>query len=507
MALSLGDVFLNFTAGAVERNNQIRDENVALALEDFKANKDLYQKIALDRYTRDSNTYDKELEKMDSLKSVYSFIQDNNLDRDSAASLILSNSMPGFKNLDKKQQRRLISQTANSFETNYKTVEGDATPDGVQTKQVEDGFKIKPEQIKLTAPNMKDYLQDPSFWTNLQDEIKTGTSGPLTEQVLKLLGKEDSSEGAKELLNNLEQKDGTVIKSEASVPAVVSKNKGIDTTNLKVLDEDSPFYVDKDSMPTDLNSIRNSYTGALTGVVKQKILSEFAEMSDKQLNFYGEMKDGQFEVTDAGQYVLNRYESILKQIENQAWMKMLYTNDRRYYIEDVFLEEFAREVDSRSISVTNQGDIDFYKGGKDDIEGYYVIPTSVMPLGARLSEEQVNDLSTFINNSSEIQKMKGNITANENNIKGLVTKYFIDNGFITVNDKNEKTWTGKTDPSTDKQFIIRSDGKIEVNSAITTNIEGITIVPKLYSIEDFRKVKEANPSIVFPEDIEKLLKG
>ena len=59
MALSLGDVFLNFTAGAVERNNQIRDENVALALEDFKANKDLYQKIALDRYTRDSNTYDK----------------------------------------------------------------------------------------------------------------------------------------------------------------------------------------------------------------------------------------------------------------------------------------------------------------------------------------------------------------------------------------------------------------------------------------------------------------
>ena len=90
MALSLGDVFLNFTAGAVERNNQIRDENVALALEDFKANKDLYQKIALDRYTRDSNTYDKELEKMDSLKSVYSFIENNNLDRNSAVNLICS---------------------------------------------------------------------------------------------------------------------------------------------------------------------------------------------------------------------------------------------------------------------------------------------------------------------------------------------------------------------------------------------------------------------------------
>ena len=100
MALSLGDAFLNFTAGAVERNNKIRDENVALALEDFKANKDLYQKIALDRYTRDSNKYDTEVEKMDSLKSVYSFISDNNLDKKSAATLILSNTMPNFKNLD-----------------------------------------------------------------------------------------------------------------------------------------------------------------------------------------------------------------------------------------------------------------------------------------------------------------------------------------------------------------------------------------------------------------------
>ena len=505
MALSLGDAFLNFTAGAVERNNKIRDENVALALEDFKANKDLYQKIALDRYTRDSNKYDTEIAKMDSLKSVYSFIQDNNLDRDSAATLILTNSIPGFKNLDKKEQRRLIDNTANSFKTSYKTIEGDATPDGVQTKTVEDGFEIVPEQLKLNRPNMKDYLQDPSFWTNLQNEIKTGTSGPLTEQVLKLLGKEDSSEGAKELLSNLEQKDGTVIKSEANVPSIKSKNQGIDTSGLKVLSEDDAFYVDVQSIPSDLNSIRNSYTGALTGVVKQKILSEFAEMSDKQLNFYGKMEKGQFEVTDAGQYVLNRYESVLKQIENQAWMKMLYTNDRRYYTEDVFLAEFAKEVDSRSISVTNQGDFDPFVG-EDGINGYYVIPTTIMPLGARLSEKQVNDLSTFINNSSDLQKMEGNITQNENRISNIVAKYFVDNGFITENDKGVKSWTGKTDtPAIDKQFIIRSDGKIEVNSAITTNIEGITIVPKLYSLEDFRKVKESNPSIVFPEEIEKLL--
>ena len=115
-------------------------------------------------------------------------------------------------------------------------------------------------------------------------------------------------------------------------------------------------------------------------------------------------------------------------------MKMLYTNDRRYYTEDIFLAEFAREVDSRSIAVTNRGDFDPFVG-EDGINGYYVIPTSLMPLGARLSEKQVNDLSTFINNSSDLQKMEGNITQNENRIK-FFTKSFL-KLILCLNNKSE----------------------------------------------------------------------
>ena len=48
-----------------------------------------------------------------------------------------------------------------------------------------------------------------------------------------------------------------------------------------------------------------------------------------------------------------------------------------------------------------------------------------------IGEKQVNDLSTFINNSSDLQKMEGNITQNENRITNMVAKYFVDNGFIT----------------------------------------------------------------------------
>jgi hypothetical protein len=458
MALSLGDVFLNLTAGAVERNNQIRDENVALAIEDFKANKDLYQKIALDRYTRDSNTYDKELEKMDSLKSVYSFIENNNLDRNSAASLILTNSMPGFKNLDEKEQRRLISQTANSFETNYKTVEGDGTPDGVQTKQVEDGFKIKPEQVKLTAPNMKDYLQDPSFWTNLQDEIKTGTSGPLTEQVLKLLGKEDSSEG-------------------------------------------DPNYVDVQSLPSDLTSIRNSYTGLRSDSFNQKILSEFAQMSNKDLSFYGEMKDGKFAVKSNGIYIVNQMENILKNIENRAWQSMLVTNDRRYYNEEDILKAFSFEVRNRSIPLDNMA---IFRVG-EDIQGFFVLNSDIMPMGGFLSQSDKVGLSNYMN--ERIGKLNGSISDNQGALEKLAKDYFMEKGIITRNSEGQETWNGSKQTKSELSDItVRSDGKIEVNSMITTNIEGITIPPKIYSIEDFKKVKQDNPTIIFPDAIEKLLK-
>ena len=504
MALSLGDAFLNFTAGAIERNNKIRDENVALALEDFKANKDLYQKIAVDRYTRDSNQYEKELDKMDSLKSVYSFIENNNLDKDSAATLILTNSMPGFKNLSDKEQKKLISQTANSFKTKYTTIEGDATPDGVQTKQVESGFEIIPEQLKLNKPNMKDYLQDPSFWTELQNEIKTGTSGPLTEQVLKLLGKEDSSEGAKEVLNNLEQKDGTQIKSEADVPSVVSENKGLkDTSGLKVLDEDDPNYIDVQSIPSDLTSIRNSYTGLRNEAFEQKLLSEFAQMSNKDLSFYGKMVDGKFQIESNGVYIVNQMENILKDIENTAWQSMLYTNDRRYYNETDILRAFSNEVVNRSIPLDNMAVFRV----NEDIQGFFILNDKIMPMGGFLSQKDRNGLSNYMN--ERIGKLNGSIAQNQGTLEALAKEYFIQEGIITKDSGGKETWNGskKTTGST-SNIVIRQDGKIEVNSNITTNIEGITITGgKVYSLDDFKKIKEQNPDIIYPPEIEKLLKG
>ena len=68
------------------------------------------------------------------------------------------------------------------------------------------------------------------------------------------------------------------------------------------------------------------------------------------------------------------------------------------------------------------------------------------------------------------------------------------------------TWNGGKETGASGIFITK-DNKIEVQIPIPTNIEGITIEPKIYTIEDFKKVKEKHPDIIFPDEIEKLLKG
>jgi len=454
MALSLGDAFLNFTAGAIERNNKIRDENVALALEDFKANKDLYQKIALDRYTRDSNKYDTEIAKMDSLKSVYSFIQDNNLDRNSAASLILSNSMPGFKNLDDKEQKRLIAQTANSFKTKYKTVEGDATPDGVETKQVADGFEIVPEQIKLTTPNMKDYLQDPSFWTNLQNEIKTGTSGPLTEQVLKLLGKEDSSEGAKELLNNLEQKDGTVIKSEGNVPSYTSKNNTL--VNFEILEGKYAFGDGLSSeIPTTLTNKYNSYSGTATNDVRKTVIAPMNAMKLEDIDKYFTIKDnGEVTILPGGTSAYTDGRILLNDIVNDLYYNIIYSGGKFAGKEDLFTDgrivsTYNSEFKERSMKI----DI-------NDATGVYIIPTNVLPLGVTFESLGLSKNEVFNYMAKNFPKNKS-LSDSKEALNDLVFQYI---------KANAKQLTNTDSSNANENVDNKGSGTITVTEKIITDI-------------------------------------
>ena len=442
MALSLGDAFLNFTAGAVERNNKIRDENVALALEDFKANKDLYQKIALDRYTRDSNKYDTEVEKLDSLKSVYSQIENNNYDRKTAATMILNETVKNFASLPETTQKRMIENTANSFETKYTTTES-ATADGVDTKQIESGYKIVPEQIKLTAPDMKDYLQDPSFWTNLQKEIKTGTSGPLTEQVLKLLGKEDSSVGAKEVLNNLEQKDGTVIKSEANVPAYTSNNNT--SVDLAMAGN---IYAYGDGSASELpDSLQKAWMSYVVndpdGNQRKEIGEIFNSLPLKDIKkAIIQYQNGEAVVRPGGTSLFSEaqdlYKGIAEDILNSIMLNGGANQGNTNYFTNKLVRKFYKdEFYNRLVKVND-----------NDMKGYHLISPEVMGYGMRLSDyikpdgnavtEQ--DIIALIKNNNLV----GSLGQNTNAINQQIYAYLS----TMKNDKVEKITTTSTETGT-----------------------------------------------------------
>jgi len=479
MALSLGDAFLNFTAGAVERNNKIRDENVALALEDFKANKDLYQKIALDRYSKDSARYEKELDKMDSLKSVHSFISKNNLDRESAASLVLSSSMPGFANLDKKDQRRLILKTAASFNTTYNDVPDG--PAGSETKKVESGFEIVPEQIKLTAPNMKDYLQDPSFWTELQNEIKTGTSGPLTNQVLKLLKKDNLGEAAKEKLNNLEQKDGSEIKVAGQVESILSNN----TSQISGIETGSVYaYGDGDwaSLPESLQKAWTDYVLSDPDGNQRKEIGEiFNSLELKEIKkAIIQYQNGEAIVRPGGTSLFSEAQDLYKGIAEDILNSIMKTGganagNTSYFTNKLVRKIYKQEFYDRLIKVND-----------NDMKGMYLIPTEVMGYGMKLSDYKKpngtsvteQDIIAVIKNSN----VEGSLGENTIAIHQQVYKYLstLKNDKITSTESGSNTTGSNTTGS-------NTTGSNTTGASFSTVSSTVSTIKAILNSEDAKK--------------------
>ena len=89
MALNWGDVALNLTAGAIEKDEVYRKEALEQRFKDLQDNKELYRALATTRYSKDLDKYYKETEKYDALKSVYSEIEKGNLRKDVAVNKII----------------------------------------------------------------------------------------------------------------------------------------------------------------------------------------------------------------------------------------------------------------------------------------------------------------------------------------------------------------------------------------------------------------------------------
>ena len=78
MALNWLDVAGNLAVGAIDKNEQYRQEELKASMEELKENKEFYRALATTRYSKDLDRYYKEKEKYDNQVSTYEKIQSAN---------------------------------------------------------------------------------------------------------------------------------------------------------------------------------------------------------------------------------------------------------------------------------------------------------------------------------------------------------------------------------------------------------------------------------------------
>ena len=229
MALNWGDVALNLTAGAIEKDEVYRKEQLEQRFKELQDNKELYRALATTRYSKDLDKYYKESEKYSNLKDVYNQIQSANsgkgMNKELAARKIIFSDPELFAEWNSYGTTKtglaarlgMVSQVKSGFK--------DRTVDG---KVV--GYEFSHPGLELTSPKQEDYFQTPDYWSNLAKEIESKEMGPLKRQLVKLFRRKENHPAEVDL-DTLDQKAGTDIKKLIDNKLYTSSNMDKGTTS------------------------------------------------------------------------------------------------------------------------------------------------------------------------------------------------------------------------------------------------------------------------------------
>ena len=219
MALNWLDTALSVGADAVDWNEKKQQEQLEIRFKELQDNKQLYRALATTRYSKDLEKYYKETEKYDNLKDVYKQIQSANggkgMDKHLAAKKIIFSDPEQFAEWNSYGTGKGSFAAREAMVARVKSGFQDRTIDGEVA-----GYEFSHAGLELTSPKQEEYFQDSDYWGNLADEIKSGTKGPLQNQILKLLGKKPAEVN----LEQLSQKAGTTIKQDIDNKLYTSSN-------------------------------------------------------------------------------------------------------------------------------------------------------------------------------------------------------------------------------------------------------------------------------------------
>ena len=409
MALNFLDYALSVGAGIAEKDmadmKEERNANFNLALEEFKDNKALITKLAENRYARDVARYDKEFEKFDNLKQVYSQVANNELSAKAAAYKIASFEDPQWKNYTEDEREDISRSYMNSFEYNYKKyAEGDMIPEGKKVgdfvldknnEKIPVSYTIKHDKLKLVEPKITDYFLDSSYFKDKAPKLENFKGKSiLTDQMRNLLNKKDS-DGTKEgvdltnYLEDLDKKKGTEISQIIGTQEYTSTNVTGGGLGISLNDR---FISDNgtwEGLSTEVKGLWKEYVTSIPNGAKRTDISNVMQTLplkdiEKMIITY---QNGSPVTRPDGQNLFDSSQKLYQNVAAQLW-------------KDIFLATSQSPLKGNQLAFTNANVKQIYETewnnrtiAIDDnaMKGYYVIPLNVMGSGMKLSDFKFAD--------------------------------------------------------------------------------------------------------------------
>ena len=373
--------------GAIEKDDEIRKEKLVARMEELKENRALYREIAKTRYATDLATYQDESKNVKKIEAVLANIKKDNPHIDVATMALIKADDKTYADYLATDIKKRDDFALNFQNTYFKTDEN--------------GYSVNYPTLGLNMPKESDYFKGSDFWQEYSEEIQSKTSGPLTAQVKKLLGKEVD---AKPIVQKDLDIAGTNLYSELSTSGEASSTN-TEKTNFVAGSGQILFYdVTDREQEIIFNSITKSFEKMLTPSTKDKTVARYLVAKGGD---YTENENGTITVTGDGANYFNDasilYEEFADKIEND----IKYAGNVISGKHDVYANSrtvnslFETALDNRTIKLKNTS---LFGGG--EINSNYIIPTSIV--GAELMLGQVGEdgpiVPVFLNNNPDLLK-------------------------------------------------------------------------------------------------------
>ena len=373
--------------GAIEKDDEIRKEKLVARMEELKENRALYRDIAKTRYATDLATYQEESKNAKKIEAVLANIKKDNPHIDVATMALIKADDKTYADYLATDIKKRDDFALNFQNTYFKTDEN--------------GYSVNYPTLGLNMPKESDYFKGSDFWQEYSEEIQSKTSGPLTAQVKKLLGKEVD---AKPIVQKDLDIAGTNLYSDLSTSGEASSTN-TEKTNFVAGSGQILFYdVTDREQEIIFNSITKRFEKMLTPSTKDKTVARYLVAKGGD---YTENENGTITVTGDGANYFNDASNLYEEFANKIENNIKYAGNVISGKHDVYANSrtvnslFETALDNRTIKLKNTS---LFGGG--EINSNYIIPTSIV--GAELMLGQVGEdgpiVPVFLNNNPDLLK-------------------------------------------------------------------------------------------------------